>query len=300
MISLIDIYLGHIAAEEKSPETIAQYGGVLRRFDAWLKAKHGLALNAEQAPLITGIMLTEYYQHLHVRGLAVSTRNNYVVILKEFFEFLLSAGAIPENPSALLHCIRGKQAEADSIPKMYTTEQVEALLASISGRKYNDLRDTAIVALILGSAMRASEICNLNIAQADEIRRGVVHCKRKGGDWKDVEIASFAIAHLDRYLLTRWRAKPNEPLFLSQKGNRLTRTALWKSLATKQKRADIATGVHIFRHTVLSAIDHDGGSALARDVGGHRSVAITNRYVHTSSDERSAAVSKTEFARMLT
>lgn len=301
MKGLIDIYLGHIAAEDKSPDTLAQYGGVLRRFEQWLQAEHELSLTDADAPQIKGIMLTEYYQRFYERELAVSTRNNYVSIIKEFFEFVHSAGVISENPSALLHCIKEKQAEVENEPQMYTPEQIEALLASISGRKprCNDLRDTAIIALILGSGLRASEICNLNITHADEIRRGSVRCKRKGGSWKDVEVGEFVAPHVDRYLLTRHRALANEPLFISRQGNRLTRTTLWKSLAAKQKQADIVTGVHIFRHTVFSAVDHDGGSALARDVGDHNSLMVTNRYVHTTPEERLAAVNGTAYARIL-
>ena len=71
-------------------------------------------------------------------------------------------------------------------------------------------------------------------------------------------------------------------------------------MATRQKQAQLATGLHIFRHTVLSAVDHGGGSALARDVGGHKSVATTNRYVHTSKADRHNAVNSTPFGALLT
>ncbi len=301
MNSLIDTYLNQITAEGGSPDTIAQYGGELRRFERWLQAEYALLLTSEQITQVNALMLTAYYQHLYKRELSVSTRNNYTIILKEFFEFLEKLAVIPENPSAVLHCIKEKQAQEKDEPSMYTESQIASLLDSIAGRKRrcNDLRDTAIVALILASGLRASEISNLDIAQMDEIRRGCVRCKRKGGNWKDVEIGAFAIPHIERYLLTRVKPCPEEPLFLSQKGNRLTRTAMWKSLAAKQKQADLATGVHIFRHTVLSAVDHDGGSALARDVGGHTSVAVTNRYVHTTPEERKEAVNNTPFARVL-
>ena len=72
-----------------------------------------------------------------------------------------------------------------------------------------------------------------------------------------------------------------------------------EALAAKQSRLDLQTGVHIFRHTLLTAIDHDGGSALARDVGGHKSVQITNQYMHPSMDERLEAVNATPYAALL-
>ena len=94
---------------------------------------------------------------------------------------------------------------------------------------------------------------------------------------------------------------PDAPLFISQKNNRMTRNALWKSFSTKQRELGLDTGVHRFRHTFLSDIDHhsNGSAALARDLGGHRSVAITNNYLHTTPAERSAAVNSMSYAEIM-
>lgn len=301
-MNLIDLYIGHIAAEEKSLNTLAQYEGELRRFERWLKTMCSLSLEEDQAMRIKGVTLTMYYQYLHEQKLAITTRNNYVVILKEFFEFLKGVGAIPEDPSVMLHCIRAKEESETDSQLLYSVEEIEVLLVSISGRELrcNDLRDAAIIALILGSGLRASEVCNLNISHFSEIKRtGFVNCLRKGGIRKDVAVADFVVSRIEQYLLTRGAFVSDDPLFLSNKGNRLTRTALWKSLATKQRRVDLATGIHIFRHTLLTAVDHDGGSALARDVGGHKSLKVTNRYVHTSDKEKLTAVNSTPFQGVL-
>lgn len=301
MKNYVDLYIHHLAAEGKSPETLSQYKRQLEHLEAWLIECCGADFSSTHIRDVTGVMLTEYYQHLYERQLAVSTRNNYTVIIKEFFEFLEGVGAIAKSPAAVLRCVREKATPEDEQPHMYTQNDVQALLHSIATEKprRNCLRDTAVVALIFATGLRASEVCNLNCSQMDEIRSGTLYCKRKGGDWKNVAVGSFAVGYIDRYLLSRGTPAADEPLFLSQKGRRLTRTALWKSLATKQRRADVSTGVHILRHTVLSAIDHDGGSALARDVGGHSSVVITNRYVHTSADERKHAVDHTPMARFM-
>ena len=81
-MSLVNLFIGHIAAEEKSENTLAQYGGELGRFERWLRENHRLSLTSDQISLVTGLMLTEYYQFLYGRKLCIATRNNYVVILK--------------------------------------------------------------------------------------------------------------------------------------------------------------------------------------------------------------------------
>ena len=55
-----------------------------------------------------GCTLSAYMQELSALERQVSTRNNYIVILKCFFRHLLQIGAIDSDPSLALHCIREK------------------------------------------------------------------------------------------------------------------------------------------------------------------------------------------------
>lgn len=143
--------------------------------------------------------------------------------------------------------------------------------------------------------------CSLNICQMRDIQNGIVWCRRKGGEVAEVNVASFVFPHVQRYLILRGRCAPDAPLFISQKGNRMTRNALWKSFASKQRELGLNTGIHRFRHTFLSDVDHhsNGSAALARDLGGHSSVAITNNYLHTTPEERRTAVNNMSYACML-
>ena len=211
-----------------------------------------------------------------------------------------------EDASKVLRCVKDKkqrQKLANAQEKVYTSEQIAALLERMENGsdRLTDIRDLAIVALILGSGMRASEVCSLNICQMRDIQDGVVWCKRKGGETSEVNVASFVFPHIQRYLILRGRCAPDAPLFISQKGNRMTRNAMWKSFAAKQRELGLDTGIHRFRHTFLSDVDHhsNGSAALARDLGGHTSVAITNNYLHTTKEERQAAVNSMSYAGLL-
>ena len=307
MKNLIDRFSDHLAAEEKSPETLAHYQEELIRFESWLGEHYQLSLDEKQVANITGIMLSEYYQDLHSRGLSVPTRNNYVVILHRFFDFLTRLRIIPEDVSIVLRSVKDKQQKrklAQAQEKIYTMDQISALLNRLENgtRRLTDYRDLAIVALILGSGMRASEACSLNVSHAPAIRDGILWCRRKGGEISEVNVAGFVYRHIDHYLSLRGKCKPDDALFLSQKGNRMTRNALWKSFASKQRELGLNTGVHRFRHTFLSDVDHhsNGSAALARDLGGHSSVAITNTYLHTTPEERRAAVNNMSYSNILT
>lgn len=299
----IAFFEAQLDAEDKRPATVRQYGDFLRRFERYLDENYHLSLSREDLQHISGMHLSAYLQWL-AQEYEISTRNNYVVILKRFFGYMVSIGELSQDPSLVLHCIKEKTTpktiERDA-GKRYSTGDIELLLKALLGARprRTDLRDAAIVALILGSGLRAFEVCALNIYQMDQIRKGTLFCLRKGGNWTHVSVAGFVPDYIDRYLQSRGPVESDAPLFTSQKGGRLDRKALWSSLASKQSRLNLKTGVHIFRHTLLTAIDQSEGSALARDIGGHTSVQVTNRYIHSSMEERLEALNSTVLAKSL-
>jgi len=300
MAQLIDLFINHLSAEEKATTTTSHYGEILHRFDNWLDEKYHLSLNYSDVQMINGLIMVEYYQELYKRSLKTATRNNYIVVLKNFFRFLLSAGVISDDPTRALHCIKEKKKADEGEEKEYSSNQLKALLEllSVSDNARNNTRDAAIVALMLGSGLRASELCSLNVVDAVNIRNGQIRCKRKGGSWSNVEVASFVWPYIDRYLWLRGKCDPNEPLFVSQKGNRMNRVSLWKSLQSKQHSVGIPSGIHRFRHTFTSDIDRNpiGGAAVSRDLAGHTSVTITNTYLHSNHEERQQVVNSMGYA----
>lgn len=149
MANLIERFLDQLAAEEKSPETLAHYGEELGRFERWLGERYSLSLTEEHVPEVTAVMLSEYYQELYARGLSVPTRNNYVVILHRFFDYLARLNKVSEDASRVLRCVKDKKARkklAKAQEKVYSTEQIAALLDRLENGsdRLTDYRDLAI------------------------------------------------------------------------------------------------------------------------------------------------------------
>ncbi len=307
MSNLIDLFLRQLTAEEKRVKTLEQYGNNLRRVERWLQEHYGLSMDSEHIKSITGLHLSEFYQTLHARELQKNTRNAYVTALQHFFGYLVKAQVITTDPSQVLTLLSVKKRrnadDEDEEGQLYTDEQLSLLMEYLQHRRsHNALRDTAMVALLLGSGLRAFELCSLNISDAAHIKQGVIRVERKGGVVAKVNIADFVYDHIHRYLLVeRYNALPSEPLFLTQKGCRMTPNALWRTLSTKQREIGLDTGVHRFRHTFLSAVERNPhvGTALARDLAGHSSVKITDTYLHTTAEERQEAVNQIGYARHL-
>ena len=138
----------------------------------------------------------------------------------------------------------------------------------------------ALVSLMLSTGLRISEVCGLNVSVVRDMESGKAQCLRKGGFWQPIKVSEDAVAHLKRYLGPRI-VNENEPLFLSNKLNRLTRNAAWKSLARVQRELELDTGTHILRHTAITIVAHETGSTTEAFLfAGHRNPATTARYIH--------------------
>lgn len=293
-------YRASLSVANYEGSTITQYMKEIEFLCEYLETH--FQIQEPQLTEVTAAMLIEYTGSLRERGLVASSINRTQSILRNFFAFLKDAGEMKQNPCDALRPIREKVTREEAIAHertVLTGQEVDDLLYYVAnGKRRNKKRDLAILALILASGLRASEVCSLNVEQYNEIVSGQLYCVRKGGNWREVAVGAFAAAPLEDYLVSRTRLQPDSPLFVSTHGIRLTRVTLWRSLAAKQKDIDIKTGVHILRHTVLTAIKEDTDIVVARDVGGHAKLETTGGYVRTRCDARVQALNNTPLAAL--
>ena len=246
---------------------------------------------------LDGDVLQHWY-NANCEGHKAATVNNYVCMLGPFLRWAYGLHILPEDLSNVLHCVR--LPSVDSLPederpkdKYITHEQANALLNTTTG--YNRTRDRAIIALILYSGLRISELCSLTVGMMQK-RDQPITVKRKGGKYVPVVIGEGFWPYLDAYMRTRPDAKPEDPLFVTTHGTPCNRQQLWKVLSFKQEDLGLATGPHALRHTFVSEVENTAGAGVARDCANHKSLAITNRYDHTTKEQRQAAVDRLSWA----
>lgn len=297
--SLLDAYLEHLKVEQKSGNSTSAYTGNLKRADSFLQQQFSLSLFDSTVRDIVLPHINRFLNALDDKGCSDKTKNSYIAALRSYFGFLRASEYLKQDPTHRLSRLKIVQDVTKQSERFYSLDEVSSMLDYFknSARRKNKERDSAIIALILASGLRASEACSLNMeALSSIIEHGYVICKRKGGSVCKVAVAQFAIPYLQAYLRTMpCTPAPNEPLFHSQKGGRLTRNALWWSLAQKQKDIHLKTGVHILRHNFLTAIKNDQSISLAADLAGHSSPRVTGTYIH-DFDQKRDAVNNTVYA----
>ena len=290
-VPLLDEYLSYIEVNGSGKSTVKTYGQLAMRFQDYLSTVHSIPFTKETIGQITPLMLVEYYHSLFQSGLSVNTRNLYVNMLRSLFGYLKDVGYVTGDPCAPLKikAIKREKYEAppDEQGTMFTVDEAIKLLSFKS--KHNGLRNRAIIALILGTGLRAFEVTELTIGTIRNMKNGMMYCHRKGDIWRYVPVPQATLDYIAEYLELRGgidQLKDADPLFTSTRGGFMDVRSMQHSINEIQKKLGMKTGLHMIRHTAITGVQKSGGVAVARDVASHANVDVTNKYLHSTAEER--------------
>jgi len=178
------------------------------------------------------------------------------------------------------------------LPVALSSEQVRRLLAEPKEDTVIGLRDRAMLALLYGTGIRASECAGLTEKDINWDEK-TVHVIGKGGHERTLPMNEEVIHILRQYRLARGGAKADEPFFRSREGGALSRNAIYERVRRAAGRAGITRRVspHRLRHTFATHLIQEGvGLVTLRDLLGHRQITSTQIYIHlTARDLRHAA-----------
>ena len=161
----------------------------------------------------------------------------------------------------------------------------------VRSKRSTALRDKAIILTLVDTGIRASELCNLNIADYDN-QRGRLHVLHGKGDKGRFVVAGKRTQKaLWRYLGTRAAAKKTDPLFASGHGGRMSRSALLHMIQGAGRRSDIdGANVHRFRHTFAINFLRNGGNVFElQELLGHEDIRTLTTYVKLAEQDIDAA-----------
>lgn len=181
------------------------------------------------------------------------------------------------------------------LPVVLSTNTAAALVEAPEGDRETRIRDRAMLELLYGCGLRASELVTLPL-DAISLGEAVVRVTGKGQKTRLIPVTSAAIEAVTAYLAgpraeliaraTRngLRRLPIE-LFVTSRGKRLTRQALWKNLKRYGQITDAPPNVspHKLRHSFATHLI-DGGADLrsVQAMLGHSDLATTQIYTHVS------------------
>ena len=181
--------------------------------------------------------------------------------------------------------------------KTLTTAELEQVLAYIASRKFA-LRNRVMLLTGYWSGMRVGEIASLSlydVVNADgtvkaEIR--LTALQTKGKHPRTVFVSQRLQAELANYLTTRHAKGADIPFFHTDNRLRFTPNGLCVWFHQLYKNVGISGGSsHSGRKFFITTLANKGiGVRILASLAGHRSIAVTQRYIDVNDEQKRNAV----------
>jgi len=274
---MVESFLEHLEWERNlSPATLRAY----RREILALIEFADSELDIEGPELVTPATVRAYLAHLHTRGLAPQSIGRALASLRTYFRFLVAEGVASSSPAESVPHPRGDQRTPDVADRYAIEALLETFPDTSAGR-----RDCAMVELLYAAGLRVGELVALDLADV-QLGQRIVRVRGKGRKERLVPFGRPAARALEAYLPERalWRRKlvdEQDPLFVNQRGGRLSARSVRRALDQAVRRtADLShLHPHALRHAFATHLLEAGMDLRAiQELLGHSSLATTQVY----------------------
>lgn len=275
----------HLDAENKSADTMTNYGYAVSQFGEFL-AK--LDEPIDSVADVAQRHIVDWMLALKDAGRSDQTRHTRHRGLRAFFKWLRSEGEVDAHPMDGLAPPSLQERDVPVVPDA----DFDALLATCGKggkRSFDDIRDEAILRLLVDVGLRRREAVALKRDDVD-LDHHTVTVLRKGNRLTSLPFGRKTAQALDRYIRRRAReprAQHTDALWITRKG-----AATPAYLRFMLRRRCIAAGIapihpHQLRHTFAHTwLDSGGEESDLMRLAGWKSRSMLNRYGAAKADDR--------------
>lgn len=289
-----------VLTQNTNTELKGMWPAALRRFDGWLRAR-GMAektrraygTDLEQLARFCGdrgpadlrpAELRRFAAHLSEMGMSKAAVARKLAAVRTFYRHMIELGDVAASPADLVASPKRDR----YLPHVLKPGEVAAVLDAIPASTPLELRDRAMFELAYAAGLRAEEIVNIDVADADPDAEQV-RVLGKGSKTRVVPAGEPAWRAVAAYL-ERGRpvlAQDPEPaLFISKTGRRLSTSDVRRRLSGWVRRAAGQAGVtpHTLRHSFATHLLEGGADLRAiQELLGHATISTTQTYTRVES-----------------
>jgi site-specific recombinase XerD len=290
-----------IGQRAASANTIAAYRDTFRLLLTFAQQQTGTPPSSLDITDLDAELIARFLDHLQLeRGNSTSTRNARLAAVRSLFGFAALKHPDRADTIARVLAIPLKRAPKTTVTFL-RDEEIDALLAAPDRAHWIGRRDHALLLTMIQTGLRVSELTALTNG---DIALGIgrhVHCHGKGRKQRITPLTAQTAAVLGVWQRER-AGNPDDPLFPTSRGRRLSRDAIaWlltKHVATATPgcpslKAKTITP-HTLRHTAAMRLLHAGVDTTTIALWlGHESTQSTQPYLHADLAVKEKALART-------
>lgn len=279
--SVIEQFCDQIWMEQGlSDATLSSYRSDLKLFSQWLD-KQGKNLVNASAPDIQQYLAERYTQQYSSRSTA-----RFLSSARKFYRYLLQSNQVKVDPTQQIESPKIQP----PVPKSLSEDEVDNLLSQPDLDTALGLRDKAMLELLYSSGLRITELISVEINQIG-FQQGVMRVIGKGNKERIVPIGEEALQAIAAYIRHGRAELANEKvcdwLFLSTRGQKMTRQTFWHRIKLYAKTAGIRK--HLSPHTLRHAfathlLNHGADLRTLQMLLGHSDLSTTQIYTYVAKE----------------
>lgn len=281
--SELNHYLQFVKLEKGlSENSVTSYKNDLQRYLTFLSGTLGL----KNLGGVTLQHIENYLEELSAMDLSASTVARNISSIRSFHEFAVVENFAKANPAELIDLPK----KTKNLPEVLSADEVSRILDTPNRETNVGIRNAAILETLYATGMRVSELTELELDNL-VFQIGFIRVVGKGNKERLVpvgEVAQMALEHYIEVVRPQYKSdkipeKAKNKIFLSQRGNPLSRMSIWNIVNNTAERAGIEKNVypHIFRHSFATHLLEGGADLRAvQEMLGHSSIITTEIYTH--------------------
>jgi integrase/recombinase XerD len=288
-----------ITQRSSSPETIAAYRDAFRlllRFAQERTGKQPFELDIDDldAPLIGAFL-----KHLEEdRGNSPRTRNARLGAIHSFYRFAALEHPEHAHTIARVMAIPTKRYERNTVNYL-DRDEIAALLAAPDKRTWLGRRDHALLALMIQTGVRVSELTGLRVGDVHLGTAAHIRVLGKGRKKRATTLTAETVKVLRAWIKER-QDQPDEPLFPTRQGRPLSRYTIGVVVSKHAAAANCPSlqtkrvTPHTLRHTNAMLLRATGVDIATIALWlGHESTQTTHIYEHADPALKEQAIART-------
>ena len=245
--------------------------------------------NVTKIEQVKPIHLKSYIKFLQKKGSKSTYINGIIKTFRAYFKYATLEEYITVNPTIKVGWVK----EDKALIKAFTDEEVSRMIDVYKVSDYMTIRNKCIMALLLDTGIRNSELCKLVNVDVNELSLTIK--QGKGRKDRRVSLSPYLRKVILRYVRCRDTFFFNRiidkdtPFFMSYRFKKLTPEAIERIVKLCGEKADIRKDIrcspHTCRHYFAQAQLRNGLDvySLSRLLG-HENITITKRYLQSIED----------------